>query len=323
MGYTTEFTGTVRIEPPLNDAEREYLTTFSRSRRMSRPGGRYALDGPDDEGLDVDLQNRPPHGQPGLWCQWVPTDDGAELHWDGQEKFYRSSAWMAYLIDTFLRPGSRLQQELKYDKDRELTAQFSRFTFDHVLNGTVVARGQDGAAWRIEVVDNEVAVREINGAAPVEYVVFVLPRHADYQMDREFDAAFDLAGNQFSRINSDDPTLRRVVTKCVRSVHPDLVPGDVEGMDSLVDEQIGLRVTVINGGIRVGLLADPGLTDAQCTFELVQRLVAALTVTLGWIAYDPAQRVAVRPTDAFRDRAISLIRGWTSEPEGRYMWNVM
>ena len=38
--------------------------------------------------------NTPPFGQPGLWCQWVPTDDGHALVWNGHEKFYRSSGWM-------------------------------------------------------------------------------------------------------------------------------------------------------------------------------------------------------------------------------------
>ncbi|WP_182357356.1 hypothetical protein [Tomitella gaofuii] len=42
---------------------------------------------------------------PGLWCQWVPTDDGAELAWDGLETFYRAADRLRFLIGTFLRRG--------------------------------------------------------------------------------------------------------------------------------------------------------------------------------------------------------------------------
>ncbi|MFD4292843.1 hypothetical protein ACFWQG_06440 [Rhodococcus sp. NPDC058532] len=323
MGYTTEFTGQIRIDPPLNEAERDYLTRFARSRRMRRPAGPYALGDATDEHLDIALQNNPPYGQPALNCQWVPTADGSALEWNGHEKFYRSSGWMTYLIDTFLRPGAFLRNEMRYESACEFPPQLAHFTFDHTLTGTVVATGQDGARWCIEVIDNEVAVREVNGPAPVEYAVFVVPRHDDYQLDREFDAAFDLGRNQFARIRADDPTLPELVADCVRSVHPGVVDGDFEGLASLVDPAIGLRVTIIDDAVRIGLLADPGLDDADHTFGLVQRLVAALTVQLGWIAFDPAQRVAVRPTTAFRNRAIDLIRGWIDEPEGRYLWNVV
>lgn len=323
MGYTTTFTGEVRIVPPLNAAEREYLRKFGASRRIARPGGPYALGGAGDEELDEDRQNTPPRGQPGLWCQWVPNDDGTALLWDGHEKFYRSSAWMRYLIDTFLRPGARLRQEMRYSAGADLRTRFAGFTFDHVLNGDIVARGQDGAVWQVEVVNNDVAVHELAGAAPVEYAVFVVPRHDDFTLDREFDAAFDLGGNQFARIRFDDEDFGRRVHDCVRSVHPALEPGDVEGMDSLVDGSIGLRVTIVEDGVRIGLLAEPGFVDADRNVELVQRLVAALTADLGWIAFDPAQCVAVRPTAAYRARVIDRVGGWMDEPEGRYLWNVM
>lgn len=324
MGYTTEFTGEVRIDPPLNRAEREYLLRFGASRRMSRPGGRYATgsDG-EDKQVDVDAGNTPPHGQPGLWCQWVPTEDGSALVWDGREKFYKSSRWMKYLIDTFLRPGAKLKSELRYPfGGDDHPDEFAHFTFDHVLNGDIVARGQDGASWRIEVVDNEVAVVELCGPAPTEYVVFVVDRHDQYDLDREFDAAFDLGPNQFSRVRAEDPEFARVVRECVTAVHPDAVDGEAEGHPGLVDERIGLRVTVIRDCVRIGLLAAEALPDAERTFGLVQDLVAAITERTGWIAYDPAQRIAVRPGKEFRRRAISLIRGWTEEPDGRYMWGV-
>ncbi|MGW0177297.1 hypothetical protein ACWDUM_26040 [Rhodococcus sp. NPDC003322] len=152
-----------------------------------------------------------------------------------------------------------------------------------------------------------------------EYVVFVVPRHRDHQLDREFDAAFDLEACQFARLDGADTTFTRVVHNCVRLVHADLTPGSFDGADSLVDERIGLRVTVMGDAVRIGLLADPAPADAEYTVGLVQRLVAALTVTLGWIAFDPAQRVAVRPTEAYRDGALALLRGHSTEPDGRHV----
>lgn len=51
-------------------------------------------------------------GQPGLRCQWEPTEDGTAIKWNGEEKFYKSPEWMTYLIDTFLKPAAALASEL-------------------------------------------------------------------------------------------------------------------------------------------------------------------------------------------------------------------
>ncbi len=51
---------------------------------------------------------------------------------------------------------------------------------------------QDGASWRIEVGNNEVTVVETSGPAPSEFVLFVLRWATLFELDREFDAAFDL-----------------------------------------------------------------------------------------------------------------------------------
>lgn len=32
--------------------------------------------------------------QPGLWCQWIISDDGTKLEWDGNEKFYNYTEWL-------------------------------------------------------------------------------------------------------------------------------------------------------------------------------------------------------------------------------------
>jgi len=43
-------------------------------------------------------------GQPGLWCQWIPNDEGTTLGWDEGEKFYEYEDWLRYLIEHFLAP---------------------------------------------------------------------------------------------------------------------------------------------------------------------------------------------------------------------------
>jgi hypothetical protein len=173
MGYTTEFDGAVSIDPPLNAAEIAYITKFGDTRRMKRAKGPYYVDGSgyagQDREDDIIDYNYPPDGQPGLWCQWVPSPDGSEIIWDGSEKFYCSEEWMRYLIDTFLKEGCTVQREilalersaleLPSSADDHLE-QFRGFTFDHVANGTIDAQGEDAEdRWSLIVVDNEVSTQ--------------------------------------------------------------------------------------------------------------------------------------------------------------------
>ena len=122
MGYTTEFDGRVSVSPPLNRHEIVYLLKFAATRRMDRTRGPYFVDGsgPFGQGRDDDIQNfnQPPTGQPGLWCQWEPTEDGTAIQWNGEEKFYDSADWMTYVIDTFLKPGAVLASELASPEPR-------------------------------------------------------------------------------------------------------------------------------------------------------------------------------------------------------------
>ena len=127
MGYTTYFTGGFDITPPLKPEHRDYLTAFAQARRIKRnvlaiavlPDPiREAVDLPvgiegayfigderpnfsDDRGIGVTDHNNPPEGQPGLWCQWVPSHDGDMLVWDEGEKFYEYIPWLKYLMEHF------------------------------------------------------------------------------------------------------------------------------------------------------------------------------------------------------------------------------
>lgn len=177
MGYTTDFSGHVTVEPPLNDNEVAFLSKFAETRRMDRERGPYFVDGTGyaGQGHDEDIRdfNNPPAGQPGLWCKWVPAGGGEDgdwtpeahndhgfgtaIYWSGAEKFYDAPEWMAYLIEHFLQPGGHAQ-----GKDG-----FKHFTFDHKVNGVIEAQGEDPSdVWRLVVKDNVVTVE---AAEPITY----------------------------------------------------------------------------------------------------------------------------------------------------------
>lgn len=156
MGYTTDFSGTIKIEPPLNKAEILYLEAFNGSRRVKRTKGPYFV-GDTDTGVfrpggkitqhdDVIDSNCPPDGQPGLWCHWMPSPEGDEIEWDGGEKFYDSEEWMRYIIDHFLKPDCAARIALPF------------LQANHICNGEIEAQGEDSSdSWLLIVKDNVVS----------------------------------------------------------------------------------------------------------------------------------------------------------------------
>lgn len=143
MGYTTTFDGTFHSNKRLLDSEVLYLFEFSRTRRMKRnpailqsipdpartavglpvgEEGCYFVNQKWDEDSEVSVvnYNRPPKTQPGLWCQWIPTDDGGGIKWNGTEKFYDYVEWLQYIINNFLEPwGYVLRGEVNWQGERE------------------------------------------------------------------------------------------------------------------------------------------------------------------------------------------------------------
>lgn len=140
MGYTTEFEGEFSLDKPLSPEHKQYLIDFSQTRRMCRDPSvaRNYLDpvraaaklpigkdagffvgstenwGQNHTG-DVVNYNKPPRGQPNLWCKWAPSEDGKSIQWDGAEKFYNYTAWLKYLIKYFLEPwGYKLNGCVRY-----------------------------------------------------------------------------------------------------------------------------------------------------------------------------------------------------------------
>lgn len=172
MGYTTEFRGEFKLNKPLTPEHKAYLLKFSQTRRTKRDATKSAVRkdpvreavhlpvGPEgayfvaanglggQEGLlekkdwqeppDIASINKPPAGQPTLWCCWAPNEDGTTIIWDGNEKFYMYAEWLEYLIKHFMGP------------------------WGYVLNGKVEWRGE---GWDdtgvIAVTESEVEVLDV------------------------------------------------------------------------------------------------------------------------------------------------------------------
>jgi len=90
---------------------------------IGREGGYFVgADGfaGQDHHTSVKDYNEPPAGQPGLWCRWVPNEDGSALVWDEVEKFYYYVEWIEYLIEHFLRPwGLILDGEMTWQGEED------------------------------------------------------------------------------------------------------------------------------------------------------------------------------------------------------------
>jgi hypothetical protein len=159
MGYTTYFTGEFKLDKPLTIAQFNYLKKFAAMRHMKRnaidiefrpdplrhkvglPVGTEGEFFVGDEESDVLDHNQEPSTQPGLWCQWVPTEDGEGIKWDGGEKFYNYVEWIEYIVGNFLKPwGYTLSGEVEWEGD------------DEGDMGKIVVKGNKVAAKKAKIV---------------------------------------------------------------------------------------------------------------------------------------------------------------------------
>ncbi len=165
MGYTTYFDGSFNLDKELLPEHKAYLNKFAETRRMARDpeiaenmddpiriaaglpigeNGMYFTGGVGDYGQGNDpsiLNYNLPSKMPGLWCQWIPTEDGDALEWDEGEKFYNSVEWIEFIIKHFLTPwGYIVKGEVTWkgeDQDDlgKILVEDSKVT---VLHGKVV-----------------------------------------------------------------------------------------------------------------------------------------------------------------------------------------
>lgn len=84
MGYTTQFSGTFKIEPPLSPAQVTEVNEFCEERH-----------------------ERPTSNYPSIWCDYEVSPDGTQIGWNGSEKSYEMAEWLLYLIERFFRPWKR------------------------------------------------------------------------------------------------------------------------------------------------------------------------------------------------------------------------
>ncbi|GIV43869.1 MAG: hypothetical protein KatS3mg035_0992 [Bacteroidia bacterium] len=153
MGYTTDFLGSFKLNKPLSPKMKEFLTKFAETRRMARKQpemygveGEFYVDSHSDGQMgqsrtsDIIDYNNPPITQPGLWCQWVPNENGTAIEWDCGEKFYYYTEWLMYLIHKILAPNG------------------------YVLNGQVTWQGEEtGDVGEIYVENNKVFTEPYHG----------------------------------------------------------------------------------------------------------------------------------------------------------------
>lgn len=125
MGYTTNFQGKLKLNKQLTLDHYNFLNKLAETRRMARNvGDEYGIEGEfyvDGGGLsgqateeNVIDHNKPPRTQPGLWLQWVPTEDGKFIEWSGGEKFYSYVEWLKYLNDVVF-PWLDSEDPYKFD----------------------------------------------------------------------------------------------------------------------------------------------------------------------------------------------------------------
>jgi len=146
MGANYSSSGIFTVSPPLTEEHAAYLHRFHQTRRMKRDskllaatpdptrvavglpvgkqGGYFVGASSDDSSYrepSVIDSSKPPTGQPGLWCPWVPTEDRSGIqHKDGN---HSQAKWLRYIIEHFLRPwgytvDGTVFLEGEYDKGR-------------------------------------------------------------------------------------------------------------------------------------------------------------------------------------------------------------
>ncbi|KAG0579891.1 hypothetical protein KC19_4G132000 [Ceratodon purpureus] len=208
MGYTNTFRGCFTITPPLEGAPKALLKGLCNTRRMAREmdpiygieGEYYVGDEEAQEGRLLDYAwDRPPRTQPGYWCQWMLSDDGAKLQWSGAEKFYCYTEWLRYFITRVFPQGTVLNGEVRYEGE-ELGDEGVIQITDNRIRVVV-----DGEQPELRMENTEIICLQFASAAPHivqslrhyrkhHDMILGLPLKADYYISCIMDLADKLDG---------------------------------------------------------------------------------------------------------------------------------
>jgi hypothetical protein len=86
MGYNTDFEGEFHVVDSRGEPDELTMAVFKQLNDL-------AEDGTEDSRA------------PDYWCQWVASDDGRAIYWNGGEKFYDYVEWIRYILDAILKPA--------------------------------------------------------------------------------------------------------------------------------------------------------------------------------------------------------------------------
>lgn len=128
MGTDVYICGSIQITPRLEERHADYLTRFNGTRRVKRnvrvlsemegaddthakvglrlglEGGYYVGDDEDWRCPSIIDANKPPRGQPRLWCPWMPNRDLSGLTVSLDVTNDDLPKWLRYVIKHFLAP---------------------------------------------------------------------------------------------------------------------------------------------------------------------------------------------------------------------------
>jgi hypothetical protein len=177
--YKIQFEGSVQLDRPLQPEQIAYLQRFLEIRRIAwsvdyidalpdslreavglppGPEGAYFV-GLSFEELKVDVwqplvrdqklhQNKPPQGQPRLWCAWKLDEDGVTFRYTDEQELYFCYAWLQYLIEHFFTPwGYEVDGEITWQGDDEADRGTIIVGKSHIEHQFLQAAGEKKLMW--------------------------------------------------------------------------------------------------------------------------------------------------------------------------------
>lgn len=156
MGFNTDYLGHLTITPPLNEAEGEWLRGFADWEALP-DGDPFALPMNPRAALakafaDAGGSMRPSRAVPYGVGHWRVCEHGDRIDWHRADKSNDAAEALSFLVEYYLGPNARARDCGNPD--------FAEFTFDHHLDGVVVAVRNDTEEMFLLRVTNSRITRE-------------------------------------------------------------------------------------------------------------------------------------------------------------------